>query len=105
MCRWHSTHAHHGDWVRGPDDARDHSYCLLSLALFCEHRVDPQSLRPSLRFHRPCLRTKDPVVTVGSSTVLPQTPEDGKIHRLHGIHRFKRLEAEPYTRAPHLKIG
>jgi Di-haem cytochrome c peroxidase len=31
-------------------------------------------------------------------------PEDGKIHRLRRLHRFKRLEAKPYTKAPHRKL-
>jgi hypothetical protein len=32
-------------------------------------------------------------------------PEEGKIHRLRRLHRFKRLEAKPCTKAPHGKIG
>ena len=30
--------------------------------------------------------------------VLNPDPEDGKIHRLRGLHRFKRLEAKPHTK-------
>jgi len=42
---------------------------FVSLALIREHRAGAQSLQPSLRFYRPCLRTKDPVATIGSSIV------------------------------------
>jgi len=32
-------------------------------------------------------------------------PEDGKIHRLRRLHRFKSLDIRPPNRSPHLEVG